>query len=140
MKYIFSILAIMLLTSCTQIKEEVKIVKPVEPPEYRFVVVEPKDFEFKSYNSGNIIGINKLEVLYGMREKKLNLETMKTELHNRYVPASSCSYDMCPRYRIRVQYVSTWGVMLKDEFVTSVEPRWLPAELFDDSEFYKNIP
>ena len=140
MKYIFSILAIMLLTSCTQVKEEVKIVKTVEPPEFRFVMVEPKDFEFKSYNSGNIIGVNKLEVLYPFQEKKLNLETMKTELHNRYVPASSCSYDMCPRYRIRVQYISTWGVMLKDEFVTSVEPRWLPAKLFDDSDFYKNIP
>ena len=140
MKYIFSILAIMLLTSCTQVKEEVKIVKPVEPPEFRFVMVEPKDFEFKSYNSGNIIGVNRLEVLYPFQEKKLNLETMKTELHNRYVPASSCSYNTCPRYRIRVQYVSTWGVLLKNEFVTSVEPRWLPAELFDDSEFYKNIP
>lgn len=107
MKYIILVVTLLLLTSCTQAKEEVQIVKPIEPPEFRFVVVEPKDFEFKSYNSGNIISINKLEVLYPFPEKKLNLETMKTELHNRYVPASSCNYDMCPRYRIRVQYVST---------------------------------
>lgn len=140
MKYIILVVTLLLLTSCTQAKEEVQIVKPIEPPEFRFVVVEPKDFEFKSYNSGEIISINKLEVLYPFPEKKLNLETMKTELHNKYVPASSCSYDMCPRYRIRVQYVSTWGIVLKDEFVTSVESRWIPAELFDDSEFYKNIP
>ncbi len=140
MKYIILVVTLLLLTSCTQAKEEVQIVKPIEPPEFRFVVVEPKDFEFKSYNSGEIIGINKLEVLYPFPEKKLNLETMKTELHNKYVPASSCHYDMCPRYRIRVQYVLTWGVVLKDEFVTSIEERWLPAELFDDSEFYKNIP
>jgi len=146
MKYIITILTLLLLTSCANKPEEIKTaIKQTQLPEYRFVNVEPKDFEFKTYNSGEIIGINKLEERYVYDNEVLDLETMEIKKIPRYQSSSSCGYAMCLRYRLRVQYKTASGVLIKDEFVTEVDPRDTryedyKAELIDDSDFYYNIP
>jgi len=107
MKYIILVVTLLLLTSCTT-KPVEKPKPPVtitESPSYRFVNVELKDFPFKTYNSGTIISINKLEVRERyLRKSKLNLETMEMEYEPVYSTSSACDMAECPRYRIRVEY------------------------------------
>ncbi len=146
MKYIILILSLFLV-SCSNQSDSIEWfwykdnwvdfshIETQELPQYKFTEIKKEDFDYTTYNSGKILEIHRLDEL-NRQSDKLNLDTMQVEPDYEYTPVSSCTFVLCLRYRIRVQYPS-WDTVY--EYVTEIQYRDnTPNELIDDSEFYKN--